>query len=255
MCGRGGVNRKRAYMDLNLFKQIIENARKEGIKVIQLSFYGEPLLYPELIEAVRYIKQEIPDATVVINTNASLLEKQLAKELLDAGMSLFSISIDGNNKSEYQQIRVGLKWDVIRKNVMDLHELINTNNYPAKVNIRGLNLKDFPLDEIRYKDTWSPYADRVFVRNDHYLYSLEKESLVHQLIPCNKIFNQMIIMVNGNVTICAFDWEGKMNYGRFPEKSIRQLWRTPSLLQKRRRHLWGMKKSIDFCAKCSYRAF
>ncbi len=255
MCGRESILRQRTYMNFDLFQEIVKDAKANGVQIFQLSFYGEPLLYPKMVEAVQHIHDQIEDATIVINTNATLLNKTLAKQLLDAGMSLFSISIDGNNKEEFEEIRVGLKWDVIRQNVMDLHALIQKHKYPAQVHIRGLNMEDYPLDAANFHALWSPYANEVFARDDHQLHRSQKESLAHRLYPCDKIFNQLIIMVDGRVTICAYDWEGQMSYGKFPNKSIKQLWRTQSLTKKRRLHLFGMKKTISFCKTCTYRAF
>lgn len=255
MCNHKSISRRKMYMEFSLFQQIIIDAKKNGIKTIQLSFYGEPLLFPRLAEAVRFIKDKIKNATIIINTNALLLNKNIAKELLDAGLSLFSISIDGNNKSEFEQIRKGLKWNLVKQNVKTLHELILSHNYSAKIHIRGLNLKQFPLNVDKYYDTWKPYAHKVMIRDEHILCKIKKESIIHQLFPCNKIFSQLIVMVNGEVTICAYDWEGKMAYGKFPKKSIKQLWKTPNLIRKRMLHFFLMKKTIGFCNKCTYRAF
>lgn len=255
MCGRMENKRTHGYMDFNLFQNIVVDAVSNNIKVFQLSFYGEPLLHPKLVDAVKWIKEKEPKATIIINTNAQLLTRNYAKELLDAGISLISISLEGNNKCEYEKIRVGLKWDIIRKNIKATRELIKEGNYKTKVYIRGLHLKDYPIDVNQYKKTWSEYADSVMVRNDHYLCSKEKENVLHRIIPCNKIMNQMIIMVDGRVTICAYDWEGEMTYGEYPTNNIAELWKTSSLANKRTRHLLGFKKSIPFCNKCTYRAF
>lgn len=255
MCGRESMSRKRMYMKFDLFQEIILDAKNKGIKTIQLSFYGEPLLFPKLVDAVRFIKEEMSDVVIVANTNGALLTRKLAKDLLDAGLSLFSISIDGSNKTEFEKIRVGLKWNDVRKNVKDLNALITTHNYPARVHIRGLNLKNYSIDINEYNRLWVPYANQVMIRNDHDTCRSQKESIMHQLFPCDKIFSQIVIMVNGEATICAYDWEGESSYGKFPDKSIKQLWRTPILIKKRLTHFFGMKKSINFCRDCTYRAF
>ena len=254
MCDRESHPRKRRYMEFELFKNIINDAHQNRIKIFQLSFYGEPLLYPHMVKAVRYLREQIADSTIIVNTNGALLDAQLSKRLLDAGMNLFNISIDGSDQYEYEQIRIGLKWEVLRRNVKDLRTLIDQHNYPAKIFVRGLNLKDYPIDVEKFETTWGPYADRVVTRDDHYLTSLQKEGIINRLLPCYTLFSQMVITVTGEATMCAYDWDGAMIYGRFPEKNIRQLWRTPSLNRKRLLHLLGMKKSIDICKSCTYRA-
>lgn len=242
-------------MDFELFKQIVDDANRNGIKSFQLSFYGEPLLYHQLVEATSYISSNVPCASIVINTNAFYLTEDMARDLIDAGVTLFSVSIDGNNKEEFEQIRIGLKWDEVQKNVASLRKLIDAKGSSAEVHVRGLHLKDIRIDEEKFQSTWGPYAGQVIVRNDHYLCSLEKESLVHKVLPCNKIFNQMVVMANGDVTMCAYDWQGEMKYGNINSKSIDQLWRTPFMARRRVAHLFGMKKTIPFCRECTYRAY
>ena len=118
-----------------LMKLALSDAKKDKITVFQLSFYGEPLVYSRLVEAVQFIKEHITDAVIQISTNAALLNKKLAKQLIEAGLSQFLVSIDGNNKTEFEEIRVGLKWDDVKNNVKDLHELIVSKNYPTELDI------------------------------------------------------------------------------------------------------------------------
>jgi radical SAM protein with 4Fe4S-binding SPASM domain len=255
MCGRSEVLRDKHFMEFELFEKIVSDAKANGIKIIQLSFYGEPLLYPNLKRAVKFVRTEIPDATIVISTNALLLEKNLAKELIESGLNLFWISIDGSNQEEFEQIRKGLNWKIIKKNVVDLHSLIITNNYNAKIFIRGLNTNGFTIDKDKYHHEWASYADLIYIRDDHDLTRIKKESLLHKLSPCGALYSQMVILANGDVTMCFYDWGGEMVYGKYPEKSIKELWKTGSLVEKRINHLLGLKNTISFCNNCTYRAY
>lgn len=255
MCDHPSLSRAKQHMDFELFKQVVDDGAKRGVAVYQLSFYGEPLLYHQLVEATQYISKKVANPNIIINTNGFYLTEELAAQLIDAGITLFSLSIDGNNKEEFEKIRIGLKWDTVRNNVASLRRLIDEKGSAAKVHVRGLHLPEIRIDEVGFKQTWGNFAHQVMVRNDHELCRKEKEGLVHKVFPCNKIFNQMIVMANGDVTICAFDWQGEMKYGNVQKKSIGRLWMTPSLLTKRSVHALGLKKAIPFCRDCSYRAF
>ncbi len=255
MCGHDSISRKRMYMDFSLFQKIILEAKKNKINTFQLSFYGEPLLYPRLVEAIHFIKENITESVIQISTNAALLNKQFSKQLIEAGLSRFLISIDGNNATEFEKIRVGLKWDDVKKNVKDLHELIVSENHPVEVHLRGLYLKGFPLDSTLYNKEWGIYADCIHIRNDHDLNRITKENIIHKILPCELLFTQQVIMVDGTVTVCNQDWEGEMSYDKFPDHNLKQLWKATKLVRMRIFHVIGLKKTIPYCNKCTHRVF
>jgi radical SAM protein with 4Fe4S-binding SPASM domain len=210
-------------------------------------------LYPQLIDGLRYIRQKIPNAFITLNTNGILLTEDLSKKLLETKINSIAISIEGNNKEEYESIRVKLKWDVLRKNVQNIRKLIDEHNYPTKIGIMGLHVGDIEIDEDLYVKRWGAYADTMFVRNENELNDGQKESFLHQVLPCNKLLSQFVVMASGEVTMCAYDWEGEVIYGNIKNSTILELWESPILKEKRLQHLLGRKKKLDLCNNCSYR--
>ena len=43
-------------MDFEMYKQIIDEGSKKGLKAVKLNYRGEPLLYDKLPEAIKYAK-------------------------------------------------------------------------------------------------------------------------------------------------------------------------------------------------------
>ncbi len=252
MCDKQESLRAKSHMDYHLFKQIVIDAKKSNIKIFQLSFYGESLLYPKLVEAILYIRRLIPEAFITLITNGMLLTQKYAKKILDANIDSIVVSIDGNNKEEYERIRVGLKWDVLRENIINLRKLIDTNNYKTKIGIMGLNVNDMIIDKKLYKETWGEYFDTTFARNEHMLNDKHNEPIIHKLLPCKKLFSQMVIMTSGDVTRCDYDWEGKVVVGNIKNKTILELWTKSELSTIRLKHLLGLKRKLDLCNNCSY---
>lgn len=253
MCYKRDSSRNKEHMDFSLFKKIVDDAQKSNIDTFQLSFYGESLMYPNFIEAILYIREKIPHAFITTNTNGLLLTPTLTKKLLDAKIDSIVISIEGNNKQEYESIRVNLEWDKLRENIKNMRKIINENNYPTKIGIMGLHLNDCVIDEKLYNDTWGRYCDTIFVRNDRESNSMTREPLIHQLLPCKKLFSQMVILTSGDVTRCDYDWEGEAIFANIKNSTILQLWKSSTLKKIRIKHLLGMKKKLDLCSTCSYR--
>ncbi len=253
MCSKENSSRIKKHMDFVLFKKIIDNAKKININKFQLSFYGESLLYPKLIDSILYIREKIPNAFISMNTNGILLSPKLIEELLYSKINLITISIEGNNKEEYEAIRVKLKWDLLRENIKNLRQMIDKLEYSTKVGIRGLNVGNIKINEKEYIKMWGDYADTIFIRNEHDINKIKKESLFHKLLPCNKLFLQMVILSTGDVVMCAYDWEGVTASQNIQNNSILEIWKEKSLRKKRLMHLFGLKKQLDLCNNCSYR--
>ncbi|MEK6833686.1 MAG: radical SAM protein, partial [Nanoarchaeota archaeon] len=101
--------KKMGTMDMNLYKKIIDNCSKLNIRIITLSFFGEPFLDKQLIEKIKYAKEK--GMFVAFYSNASLITKELAKDIIDSGLDGITISFDGYSKETYEKIRKKLKFD------------------------------------------------------------------------------------------------------------------------------------------------
>jgi len=254
MCLRDRMTREKTYLDENLFRKVIHDANTLGIKIFQLSFYGECLLDPTITDKVRYIKNVIPDAWIQIVTNGSLLTEHKSRALLDAGISEIRVSIEGNNKAEFEMIRKGLNYDTILANLEFLKNLRDSQeDYKTQIVVTGLNLKEKPLNIEHYKKFWKVYADIVTTRDEHILDFEKKERFLRKILPCHQLFTILPILADGGYPICIYDWYAKTVYGNIRNSSIRKAWFAPRITLYKFLHLIGLKKSIRFCRNCSYR--
>ena len=101
-------------MDFSLYKKIIDECAKRGVYSIKLSWRGEPLLNPRIVDMVAYAKKKgIKD--VAFLSNGERLNDRLTEELIRAGLDWISISIDGLDRT-YDSIRYPSKFkDIVRK--------------------------------------------------------------------------------------------------------------------------------------------
>ncbi len=82
-------------------QEIIGDMGKMGVKAITLSGGGEPLCYPHIKDAVKRIKQNGIDLSLI--SNGSLLRGEVAKEFYDA--KWVRISFDSPDETEYLALR------------------------------------------------------------------------------------------------------------------------------------------------------
>jgi len=83
-CPRPKLSRSLPY---RLFKKIVDEASLYGKVSFSLHLFGEPLLYPRIIEAIRYIKKR--GHAVILTTNGTLLRKYW-RDLADVDKIIWS---------------------------------------------------------------------------------------------------------------------------------------------------------------------
>lgn len=254
MCSRDKLKREQEVMDYDLFVKVIDDAVKVGIGIFQLSFYGESLLDPKLVDKVKYIYQKLPTAVVQVVTNGSLLTEEKTTELLEAGISEIRLSIEGNNEEEYNKIRVGLDYNEVLENIKRLRLLRDSDpKYKTQIVVTGLHLLDYSIKIEEYKKFWSQYADIVYTRDEYLRRRVADESLISKILPCEFLFIYLPILADGSYPLCIYDWYGETIYGNIRETSITQAWFGKKIILYKFLHLIGLKRKIKFCKDCDYR--
>lgn len=108
---------------------------------------GEPLLYPHIIEVVKYATKN--SVSVEISTNASLVTDDIISSLKKAGLKFIQVSIDGASGSTFSKIRKGGDFSVVTKNIKKLSKhfivstcmVVNKLNYEEIEDIIDLSIK------------------------------------------------------------------------------------------------------------------
>lgn len=90
MCQRIPLKVPLKDMEESVYRRIID--RFEPIKEVTLTGWGEPLMHPKIIKMIEYAKKK--DRWVSLTSNGSLLTRDLAKKLIQAGLDSVSFSID-----------------------------------------------------------------------------------------------------------------------------------------------------------------
>ena len=88
------------HLRLEQFTQIAAQIRPLKIS---LSGAGEPFLNPELFEMIRFAKSM--GCSINTTTNCTLLTPELCAQIVQSGLDLLKISIDGATRATYQQSR------------------------------------------------------------------------------------------------------------------------------------------------------
>src|SRR3989344_2827887 len=74
---------------------------------IALDGFGEPFLYKDLFEIIKYIKIKKRYCYVLLFTNGDLINKDICKKLIEHKVSEVNISLDATTEESYKKIRRG----------------------------------------------------------------------------------------------------------------------------------------------------
>lgn len=245
------------YLQMGLFRQIIDEGAREGLCSVKLSFRGEPTLHPHLPDLVAYAKQQgILD--VYFNTNGTMLTESLVHRLIDAGLDRISISFEGTHPEEYERQRVGARFDKVVENIRRLRRIRDERGR----GIPQIRIQSVMVPEIRdrfpqYVEFWKPTADEVA-----YL-DMRREGPEDdhrgQVAPwaCPFLWQRMTILWDGTVLPCLMHGVSDfqlMALGKIGERSIRSMWEGTQEARYRQLHASGRAHELEACNRCSYRS-
>lgn len=214
-------------MDFGLFKSIIDECSFYGPRSFSLHLFGEPLLYPKILEAIRYIKERNKRNTILLTTNGTLLNKFIS--------DLMGLGIDR------------IIWSWRRNNFTD-----ETIGHLRRIGLIRLLIEETPKEEF---EKWSKFP-RVEVKHLHNYggnidvtkWGIKETENVRY--PCYHLWLAPAIRWNGDITICCNDPTGIERLDCFNNVGdISRIWNDRKLLDIRKTHLEGRYKGL--CANCN----
>ncbi|MFA5054696.1 MAG: radical SAM protein [Dehalococcoidia bacterium] len=84
--------------------------------------FGEPLFHPRIVEMVRRVKEL--GCRVELITNGTMLTPELSKELVQAGIDLLWVSLDGATPDSYEDVRLGAELPNVIDNIAGFRDAI-----------------------------------------------------------------------------------------------------------------------------------
>jgi MoaA/NifB/PqqE/SkfB family radical SAM enzyme len=105
-CIRNVWDEPQGMMGEEVFSKIITGLRQfSSVPILFFGGMGEPLFHPNIIEMVRQAKKI--GGKVELITNGTLLTKELSLALINAGLDMLWVSIDGATQESYADVHLG----------------------------------------------------------------------------------------------------------------------------------------------------
>ncbi len=251
-CDKLPLLTKKSMGDMNygLFKKILDEGEENGLYSLKLSYRGEPLLHPLIVDMVLYAKKKgIID--IYFNTNGMLLDKNMALKLMDAGLDRISISVEGIDPEIFEKRRRGASFSSILYNIDTLINLRERKGLSwPKVRVQTVYLPE--LDVKTYTAFWRHHSDEVaaidYKNSEH-----RKTGIIQKDWACPQLWQRMTVEWDGTVLGCNNDDLRRLSPGNIQKKFIYECWRHPIVLNARKLHKRGKSHMVEACDGCPWR--
>ncbi len=267
MCptGNHSQRRKSGFMEKGVFYEILDEVApyKTAMRFIR---WGEPLSHPDIIEFI----QACTDRGILthLNTNGSYLTEEMAKALLDAGLSSLKYSFQGVDRETYAEMRNTDFYDELLEKMEMMKTLRGDNPLPFLHVSTSVSYETEAQTE-EFKKVMSQYVDQVSIGHTlfdfidinavrlrpHELEKLKwligQDKFVDKQHPeCPEIFDKLAINWDGSVSACCNDSDNKMVVGDLGKKSLKEIW-TDKMITQYRRTLADMgHDKLPLCRDC-----
>jgi len=233
--------RKKADMDLKFFKRIAREMRDAGVEELGMFYLGEFFMYPQLVDAIRYAKEECGYPYVFLTTNGRLATPDKVKLCMEAGLDSLKFSFNNATPEQFKEVtRVKPKeYYTVIDNIKAAWKVreeggFSCGLYASSIKYDGAQLEQMEkaVDEIRpYIDEhyWLPlYGQAGLTSGEHDTIPVAgnpgRIGALRDPIPCWAVFTEGHITYDGHLSACCFDHDGRFNMGDLTTMSFKDAW-------------------------------
>jgi radical SAM protein with 4Fe4S-binding SPASM domain len=220
-CPLGISRRPRQHLDYQLFTQVIDDISGHQIAdTVAFHVLGEPLLYPRIVDAVRYANDH--GLRTSITTNGSLLTEGRIGPLLEAGLHRLTISLQRFGQADHEARRAPMEFDDYYRQLLNAIRYINLFGCQTQVYVlvmNGVTRRLFDSDQLA-NFSWDRHRFReslVDVIRDVHLASVGAEPDEGQIVESVRslgTFEVVHFRLNNQTSVAVrpfFDWGNAFN--------------------------------------------
>ncbi len=275
-CGNANMLRKWSFLDVDLYRQLLDEMSELGIPRITLHTIGEPTMHPELPLLVKLARAH--GLIVTLSTNGTRLTQEYCEALVDAAPHILSVSLDAATPETFERIREGIDAREVQAGLRRLRQVRDERGVPEESPWGNVPLPTLTAtcvitrffdreEERRWFETYGPLVDDTFFHwpNNHAGYSEEPMFQDHGVLPqrfrrwmysklrtaCHYPWDGMFLLSDGTMSVCRFDFDARVTVGRYGDMNIMELWNSEAMNALRRAHLNFDFRDHSTCENCT----
>lgn len=252
-------------MDLDTFKLALDQAEGNA-STVTIGNHGEPFLHKDVFEMLEEVKKRGFFLNLI--NNGTLLDEKKSRRLLEIGVDRLVFSLDSVDPQKYPLIRKGARLEVTLKNILNFLKLNCEKGLDTYVNISTVDtqlaLKSNPSIfeyfsklpvHIVYTSPMLNFHNVLSIREETKFLTKYQDAENFKDVPvCLGGFDRILIRPNGNVSLCAIDWDCIHILGNIKDEPYTRLWNNKKAQEFRRALITGDYSEIEkkgfLCSKC-----
>ncbi len=163
-CGIGSDPREKGYMNLEDYRLVLEENKKNAM-IVRLDGNGESMLHPEIFEMITIAKSY--NYAVSLSTNFTTDLCGELDKFIDSGLDRLIIAVDGSTQDIYERYRVGGNLKIVEDRVVSL------------LNMRKRFKKKKPFVEIQFLDWGYNHNDIPAIRQKVHKWGADKLEIIN----------------------------------------------------------------------------
>lgn len=219
---------------------------------IEFTLRGEPSLHPQAPEVMRILRRHLPEAQLSMFSNGTgwLKDRNLAAELLDAGLNLFNVDCYNNTYARFKKVadaELTARLDIERIDFRDINAYHRIpSGHKRKIVTLVPDLAD-PAGLVRVRKIHNVGGN--LSDEQHTMFGLKQLDAPLEK-GCVRPFRELIVHSDGHVVICCVDWKQEDILGHVSD-GLENVWYGDTHLAILRA-LYDHDRNAGICAKCNY---
>jgi radical SAM protein with 4Fe4S-binding SPASM domain len=239
----------------------LENAKKiidqfPALLHLNLSLWGEPFLNKQIFEIIEYAKER--NIEVLVQSNLNIFSEEIARKLIESGLDILQISLDGASQETYEKYRIGGTFSEVIANIELIRKMQKEmDNCTTKI-IWKMVVNKFNEHEKEKASQWAEKLGVDFTVVEIYTppgaakdwkpeEALSDSFRIHTDIveSCYSLWQVATVNFNGDVMPCCSEFSPKDTIGNLFEEPFKVIWNNEKFQNLRRKN----KKGIN-CYAC-----
>lgn len=257
------IGRFQGTLQMTDFEKIVNDASEfeSPFKVLRLYKDGEPLVNKRLSQMIRLAKSSGCFEKIDTTTNGALLTREKSQDLIDSGIDLINISVDGLDAEQFNHFaKAKVHFDNFVANIKYLYEIRGN----CRLVIKTTNEIIGNERRQEFFDTFGDICDKIYIENTSPCWpnfdveermnieiteGLYGNEIIEQTA-CPYIFYSISINSDMKVSACFVDWARSLTVGDLRKNSLKDVWNSTEMNSHRFAHLSGRRKENSTCGSC-----
>ena len=245
---------KKGNLSLETIKSTLESVSTNPPEIIRITGDGEPLMNPIFFPSLDLIKSYQLNRITAITTNGSLLTQKSIDSLISFNPLLIDISLDALSEDVYSIVRVGLNFNTVISNVLNLiaaRDKASSCNTKIIVSFVQQDANNHEVDGFR--NFWKEKADEVLIREMISNVGKTSTALSSNGIkrwPCVHWFRRSVVVYDSSVKSCPIDWDSRTKVADTCSPSLVGIWQNSVYNTARMNHIFEEIPDNHICKDC-----